>query len=333
MIVRWGVIGTGGIADKKTIPAIKESKDSELIALMDINLERTKELAQKHGAKRYYNKIEDLLSDKEIDAVYIATPLYLHCEQTILAAKYGKHILCEKPMALTVEECKEMIKACKDNQVKLMIGFRMRFHVYHQKIKSLIEEGLLGKIVMGRTEGYLWFEATRDSWRINKVLGGGGALIDLGEHSIDLLRYFIGDEVVEVVALSSNVNFDYPVEDTISVILKFEGGAHSIITSSFAIPYRENLLQIYGTKGSVLGSKTIGQFPDSELKGYINGQVKEYHIEHIDTFNAEIQHFAECIRDNKEPLVTGEDGLKATEIRLAAYESAKKGKAIRMNSR
>ncbi len=330
MIVRWGVIGAGGIADKRTIPAIKECKDNRLIAVMDIGKEQTKALAEKHGAKRFYTKSEDLLADEEINSVYIATPVYLHCEQAIQAASFGKHILCEKPMALSVEDCKRMIDACEKSKVKLMIGFRMRFHPFHQRIKSLIKGGVLGEIVFIKAESSIWFQSTPDNWRLKKDLAGGGALADLGEHTIDLTRYFMGKEVTEVSAFTGNVIFDYPVEETISLILKFSSRAQGVITSSFAIPYGENLLQIYGTKGMVMGSKTIGQFPAAQLKTSIEAKVKEYHAEHIDTFKSEIEHFTDCLKNDKEPLVNGEEGLKTVRIRQAAYKSAEEKKVIKL---
>jgi len=330
LTVKWGVTGAGGIADKRIIPAIREAKNSEIASLMVRNLGRAKKLANKHGAKGYYDNVPDLLKDEQIDAVYIATPVYLHCEQTIQAAEHGKHVLCEKPMAMTVEECKRMISACKKNRVKLMIGFMMRFHSYHQKIKQLIDERVLGRIIQIRAQLHLWYPDAPGSWRQDPKLGGGGSLMDLGAHCLDLLRFFLG-ESTRVMAMVDTVAFDYPVEDTATVILKFENRAQGIIDACFNIPHRENLLEVYGTKGTILASRTIGPFEDPKTKLITDEGVKELDIPYINKYEAEIEHFSECIEKDLEPSITGMDGLKNTQLILAAYESAKSGRAVEAN--
>ncbi len=329
-MIRFGVIGAGGFADKKPIPALRESKDCQLEALMVRDLERAKKLAEKHGANKYYDSVDSLLKDKDIDAVYIATPVYMHKEYTIKAAEYGKDILCEKPMALNPAECKEMIKTCQEKRVKLMIGFMMRFHSYHQRIKELINQGTLGKIISARAQLHLWYPDTPGAWRQTPKLGGGGAIMDLGSHCIDLLCFLLGD-VKEVVTIVDTIAFNYPVEDAATLLLKFKNKAQAIVDNSFAIPNRENLLEIYGTKGTILASKTIGPFTDPQMKLITERGEEKFNIPFINLYQAEFEHFAKCIKENREPSITAADGLKNMEIISAAYQSSKTKKIQRVN--
>jgi len=327
MTVNWGVIGAGGIANKKTIPAINKAKNARLEALMVRDLERAKRLADKHGAKKYYDNMRELLKDKEIDAVYIATPVYLHCEHTLQAAEQGKHILCEKPMAMTVEECRKMIDACKANGVKLMIGFMMRFHSSHQKIKELLDKEVLGRIIEVRAQLHLWYPDAVGSWRQDPRLGGGGSLMDVGTHCLDLLRFFVG-EPVKIMAMVDTIAFSYPVEDTATLIVKFENRVQGIVDACFDIPHRENLLELYGTEGTILAFRTIGPFENPEVRLITAEGVKELNIPYVDRYKAEIEHFDECIENNLEPSISGKDGLRNIQLIMAAYESARSGRAV-----
>ena len=346
MKVKWGVIGACGIADRRTIPeGIIPAKNAKLVALMDIDKERLKEVARKYGDIRCYTKEDDLLKDKEIEAVYIATPTYLHHKQVLLAAKAKKHILLEKPIAMNLEEAEEIISICKENKVKLTLGYMMRYHSYHQKIKEMLDEGKLGKLVMGRAQLTCWYPPIKGVWRRELSLGGGGSLIDMGTHCIDLLEMFMG-KVVELSSYTGNLVQDYPVEDTAVVLLKFEKGAIGVVDNHFNIPdaSSENRLEIYGSKGSILAKGTIGQDSsgymvqrlEKERKGYKAEQKREeikeeeISLKPVNMYRAEIEDFSRCILEDSQPSFKGEDGLRNLKIVLAAYESAKKERTIKV---
>ena len=346
MKVKWGVIGACGIADRRTIPeGIIPAKNAKLVALMDIDEERLEEIAKKYGKVRCYTKEKDLLKDKEIEAVYIATPTYLHHKQVLLAAKAKKHILLEKPIAMSLKEAEEIISICQENKVKLTLGYMMRYHSYHQKIKEMLDEDKLGKLVMGRAQLTCWYPPVEGAWRQELSLGGGGSLIDMGSHCINLLEMFMG-KVEEVSCYTGNLVQDYPVEDTAVVLLKFEDGTLGIIDNHFNIPdaSSENRLEIYGSKGSILVKGTIGQDSsgymvqrlEKEKKGYKAEQrreeIKEEEItlKPVNMYQSEIEDFSRCILEDSQPSLKGEDGLKNLKVILAAYESAKKGRTIRV---
>ena len=150
MTLKWGVLGAGSVAQRRAMPAINKAEGAELHALLSRETERAKRLAAEHGAKRYYTNVDDLLSDTDLDAVYVSTPVYLHCEQTVTAAERGLHVLCDKPMAMNPQECQQMIDVCEANGVHLQICYLFRFHSCFQAIKNWIAEGRLGKIVHAR---------------------------------------------------------------------------------------------------------------------------------------------------------------------------------------
>lgn len=347
MAVNWGVIGAGGIAERRTIPeGITKAKSAKLVAVMDKEEGQAKELARKYGVRAYL-KEEDLLKDEEVEAVYIATPSYLHAQQTIFAANTGKHILCEKPMALTIKDCEKMIKVCKENKVKLGIGFMMRFHTYHKKVKEMIKEESLGKVVFARAQLSCWYPFMEGAWRQEPKLGGGGPLIDMGSHCIDLLEWLLGSRVKEVSCFTGSLTHKYAVEDSATVLLRFENGVQGVVDNYFNIPdaSSKNVLEIYGTKGSILAKGTVGQVPTGEMCAYLEKEEKEYEAKQerepvsteekieltaINMYQAEIEHFSEVIEKGAEPIISGEEGLWSQQVILACYKSSKKKKVIRL---
>ena len=347
MALKWGVIGASGIADRRTIPeAIMPSDQAELVALLDATMEKAREIGQKYGVENCLDDPQKFLAMDEIEAVYIGTPVHLHEEEVIACANAGKHVLCEKPLGLTVRECENMIEACQRNGVKLMVGYMMRFHAHHQKLKQMIDNGDLGQPVFGRAELTCWYPEIEGAWRQDLKLSGGGALMDMGTHCIDLLRMLLG-EVTQVTAFMDTLTFKYPLEDTATVLLKFENGAQGLVDNMFNVPdaAAQNILEIYGTQGVVIADHTVGQDAGGNMTAYLTGPAGEYdasqvregedlgrpvEVEPINMYRAEVEHFTDCIEQNREPLITGEEAIKILRIALAAYESARSGKTIKV---
>jgi len=346
--VRWGVVGISGIAQRRTVPEmIEASRKAELVAVMSRSGERAEKYAKEFGAEYWYTSLKELLSNPEVDAVYIATPNNLHREQVITAARMGKHVLCEKPLGRTVRECEEMIEECRRSGVKLGVAFMMRFHGLHQKIKKLINDGTIGKPVLARAQLTCWYPKMEGAWRQDPELGGGGSLIDMGSHCIDLLEMLLSTKVKEVSAFQDTLVHDYPVEDTSAVLLRFENGAIGIVDNCFNIPDKasQNRLEIYGAQGSILAEGSIGQEPtgkgflyyypqeeyESKQKRIVEeAGAKEIGYELVKMYAAEIDHFSECIIEDKEPEISGELGLWNMKIISACYESAKTKKVVKV---
>jgi len=327
MAIRWGVLGAGGFADKRPLPGLQNADNAKIEAIMVRDLDRAKKLADKYKAPKYYDNVDSFLKDKDIDAVYICTPVYLHKEQTIKAACKGKHILCEKPMALNRNEAEEMIKICKKNKVKFMPAFMLRFHTSLLKIKALIEQGALGRIISARAQLYLWYPDMSGAWRQNTKLGGGGCLMDLGPHCLDLLCFLFG-EVEAVSAMKDTIAFNYPVEDTIHVLIKFKNKVQAMMDLAFSIPSRENLLELYGTKGTILCRKVIGPFKDPVMRLITEKGEEDISVPYEDTYQAEFSHFSECLTEEKEPKVTAQEGLYNLELIQAIYRAAETKKEV-----
>jgi predicted dehydrogenase len=340
--VKWCVIGSGGIARRRTIPeGITKARNAELSVVFDINRQANAEVAEEFGAKEAAS-IDELLGT-EIDAVYIATPAHFHAEQVRTCAEVSKHVLCEKPLGMTVAEAEKMIDLCRQKGVKLGCAFMMRFVAQHQMALQLVKEGKLGQPVYARAQLSCWYPPIESAWRQDPTTGGGGALIDMGGHCVDLLEMFFG-KISRVSCFINNSVHDYKSEDSATVMLFFENSALATVDTFFCIPDNssKNVLELYGSKGSILAQGTIGQGPAGRMVAYLEQHGKDYDAqqaraaaegmaiepEPVNTYQAEIEEFSRAILDNRETAIDGELGLRSQKILTACYESARLGKVI-----
>ncbi len=344
MAVGWGVIGCGGIADRRTIPeGIIPAPGAELVAVQDVAEDRVKAVAEKYGVPGF-TSIDELLAQDGVDAVYIATPTFLHHEQTVAAARAGKHVLCEKPLAMTTQQIEDAIVVCEEQGVKLGTNFMMRFHACHQEIKRIVAAGGLGTPVLGRAELTCWYPPIEGAFRQIRELGGGGALIDMGNHCIDLLEFFFG-RVERVSCFTGNLVQDYETEDTAVVLLDFAGGAKGFVDTLFNVPdaAARNMLEVYGSRGSMVTRGTIGQESTGSISAILEGEDKGYDAQQqreagaaeriiepevVNMYEAAIQGFCDAIVNDTEPPVSAEDGLWSHKVIEACYESARTGQAV-----
>lgn len=343
--INWGVIGSGGIARRRTIPeGIVPAKNANLISVYDVDEKVNIETAKEFNAIAC-NSIEELLKS-DIDAVYIASPANKHHDQVLLCANGGKHILCEKPLGMTTVQAKTMIKACKDSKVKLGTGFMMRFLAQHQAALKLIENGKLGKCVYGRAQLSCWYPPIPGAWRQSPDTGGGGALMDMGSHCIDLLEMFFG-KVKSVNCYINNNVHDYESEDSAVVSLLFENGAMGTVDSYFCIPDNssKNVLELFGSKGSIIAKGTIGQGDAGEMIAYLESGGVDYDAlqareagdgikiepDPLNTYKAEIEEFSQALLEGREPRNSAEIALSNQIVLSACYESAKTGKSVEIN--
>lgn len=325
MILKWGIIGCGDVCEHKGGPALYRASDSELVAVMRRDREKAADFAVRHGAKRHYNKVEDLLADPEVNAVYIATPVNLHHPHTIQAARAGKHIFCEKPMALNALECEEMIRVCKENEVELMVAYYRRFFPEVVKMKEILEGGEIGKVVLARVQYSGFYHqdpSDPNSWRVSPEVSGGGGMMDLGSHRLDLLNFLLG-QVEDVAAFTDTQTFDFPVDDSAALILRFEGGAQAVANFNWNIKVGSDIFEVYTTEGK-LAADRLG---DGRLKVYHGGEVKEYESPpHQITHLPLVENFVQSLNSGVETLIPGEEGLRTSQVLDAAYRSSKSRK-------
>jgi predicted dehydrogenase len=330
MTVKWGIIGTGDIATRVTAPAMAQAKNSRLVAVMRRDLTRARELAEEFGVPKSYGTVEELLKDDEVEAVYIATPVYAHAAQTIQAAEHGRHVLCEKPMAMSAEEGERMVQACDANGVKLMVCYYQRFNRRHRKIKELLEAGEIGQVTSAR----LTFSGLKpdapDSWRQKPELSGGGNLMDCGSHCVDLIRYLVG-EVTQVSALVDTNAFSYSVDDTATMLLKLDNGSHAVVSTHWSTlildEQESSALAIYGTGGTILSAPLNEKLSRGTLKLMTATRQTEYHYEES-THVSMLEAFAASIEHDEPVPITGQDGVVVSSIIEAAYKSAREGRAV-----
>ncbi len=335
--IKWGVIGCAGIADKRTLPGMMLSENSECIAVMDLTMEKAEAIREKYGVKYAFDSVEALLELEEIDAVYIATPLFCHKEQVMKAADAGKHVLVEKPMGLSTAENIEMTEYCKAKGVMLGVAFMMRFHGAHQKIKELVESGVIGEIVSANAKFNTYSPVVKDKWRQTKAMGGGGAMMDMGIHCIDLLQYITGLNAVEVTAFCSSQIFHYPdTEDAANAVLRMNSGALFTVEANFNIPYTAggSKFEIYGTEGSVVSDQTLGQeeIGSITLIRSVNGERISETIPYVsgNMYTKEVSAFSDAITSDMDVPVSADAGIFAQRIVEAVYESDEKGIKIRL---
>lgn len=338
--VKWGVIGCGGIADRRTIPGMMLANNAELVAVMDANMDAAKKVKEKYNATYAFDTVEELLALEEIEAVYIASPVFCHKEQALAAAKAKKHILLEKPMALTSQDSEEILEACEQAGVKVGVGLMMRFHSYHQKMKELISEGKLGEIVSMRAQLTCWYPEIEGNWRQNKKLSGGGALMDMGIHCIDLLQYISGLQAKEVAGFAGNQTFQYNADDSASVVMKMKNGAFAYVDANFNIPdaAAKCKLEFYGTKGSIMAEGTISQveggnvevFISDDALGYDAAQDRvdvksiELDVEFGNMYTKEIESFSNAVINDTTPEITAKDGIVVQKIVEGAYRASER---------
>ena len=322
---KWGIIGCGGIADRRTIPGMMLSETSAPYAVMDANLAVAEKVREKYGAKYAFDKFEDILALSEIDAVYIASPVFCHKEQALAAARAGKHTLIEKPVGFTADETLEIIEEFEKTGTKLGIGFMMRYHAYHQAMKKAIADGLIGEVVSAHAQFVTWYPDMK-VWRQEKRLSGGGSLMDMGVHCIDLISYITGLDIVECTGFAHNQCFSYDVDDSAMVALKLSNGALANVHSAFNLPdgASDFPLEFYGTRGSIRATGTISQVEEGRvilrtLKDDGSFDESELKVEFGNMYTKEIDAFTNAIETDTEPPVNGRNTLAVQKVVDAIY--------------
>ncbi len=319
MAVRWGVLGAGSVARRRVMPVMNENPQCELRALMVRDMGRAERLADEFGVGRAYDRVDALLQDPEVDAVYVSSPTYLHCEHVLAAAERGKHVLCEKPMARSSDECREMIAACGRAGVHLEVCFVLRgWPVYHQ-VKAAVDSGRLGRVVELRAHLSKWTPREEGEWRLDPRKGGGGALMDVGSHYLDLFRYLEGD-FARIVCMESSMVFGQEVEESAFVTVEFKSGAHGILGVSFVVPHSGNVLEVYGTEGTLLLGKdmVVLTAEGEEIRPAV----------FPDYYSGLLAHFCRCVEEGGKPMAGGEDGLRNLEAIETAYRSGREGRIL-----
>ena len=322
MPIRWGIVGCGGIVEDQIAEAIQRSDNGRIHAFASRDKSKAESFCVKFGGEKAYEQLEDLLADSDVDAVFIGTPNHLHTRQATQCAAAGKHVLVEKPMALSAVEAQEAIEACESAGVRLMVGYQMRFHPCHQEIHRLVQEDELGDVVTARAQLFFRYSTSPAEWRQQKATAGCWAIGDVGTHAIDLLSWILGD-VREVSAILDSPSYGFETEDVAVLTLKFERGTIGIVDCSTGVHSPESKLELYGTKGNILAVGTLGMTCRGNLFiGENTGSGREFTYASTNLYEAEIEEFNQAVVEGRKPAIPGTAGIHAVKIGEAALASS-----------
>ena len=274
--IRWGLVGCGWVARDYVAPALRAAPSAHLVALCDPDASAMQRIGAQTLGAATFDDLDEMLA-AEVDAVYVATPNHLHRAMTERAARAGKHVLCEKPMATTLADARAMIEVCAANNVVYATAFDQRFHAAHEKLRALIAAGALGEITLARIYYACWTPPTwkpdsddgsHDNWRVDPARAGGGAFIDLAPHGLDLTQMLLNQPLTEVACLLQRRVFDYPVDDGGALIGRFQNDALLSLNVAYNCPdnFPRRTLEIVGTRAMARALNTMGQTPGGSLE-------------------------------------------------------------------
>jgi len=333
--LRLGVIGVGLVSQINHLPALKQRRDVEVVAICDDDVEKARGVSQKFGMGRVTADAEALLRADDVDAVIIATPNHLHAPLTIAALGYGKHVLCEKPPARNAAEATQMAEAARRAGKILFYAMNNRFRSDVQVLRSFTERREFGQIFYAKTG---WLRRRTDSrgpsWYQNKKSAGGGVLMDLGSQMLDLAMWLLGNPMVVSVSATKYANDPrQEVEDTLAALLVFENGASLSLEVSWSLLLKENFpyLNIYGTHGAAL----LKPFRvHKELSGNlleVTPPLDSTKNIYKQSYEAEMDHFIRCVTLGEKPIVTPEEGVALMKVIDAIYQSAEARREVRLH--
>jgi predicted dehydrogenase len=322
--IKWGLIGCGDISRKRIAPALRDLPSCELVAVSRANFDKAESFAREFGARKWYKDWTELLADEEVEAVYIATPVHLHAAQAVAAAEAGKHVLCEKPMAMSVGECERMMAVCEENRVRLGVAYYRHFYPVIDRIRTLLSTGETGRPILVQMNAFEKFDPAQTHprrWLLDRRLSGGGPMLDFGCHRIEVLIDLFG-QVKSCRSLLSNVLFEREVEDTASTLLEFENGPQAVLSVTHAAREPQDTLNIFGSDGSihvaVLNEGTV-------IIRTETGERLETHAPHPNLHQPLIEDFAAAVLEGRDPKVHGHIGLEVARIEEAIYGGAQIG--------
>ena len=326
----WGLIGASTIAKEWMIPAINVQPDSKVVAVMSSSASRGKQYAADNGIPRSYDSIDALLADPEVDVVYISTTNEKHKHETLAAAAAGKHVLCEKPLALNIDDAKDMLDACKEAGVVIGTNHHLRNAVTHRTMRKLIMDGAIGTPLAARVFHAVFLPAHLQGWRIKNPETGAGVIMDITVHDTDTLRFVLNDEVEEVTAFSAQQGMGAgDIEDGVMGVMRFKGGALAQFHDAFTIGHTSTGFQVHGTEGSIHAEDCMTQTPKGRVLLQKGDQTKEIDLgTHNNLYEHAVRVFNQAAKGEGEPWATGEDGVKSLAVALAVLASTRSGNKV-----
>lgn len=324
-MIRWGLIGASTIAHEWVIDAIR-ANGGEIVSVMSANAERGAKYAADHGIAHSVTALDELLSGQPIDAVYISTTNELHKDQVLASAKAGKHVLCEKPLATSLDDAKAMVAACKAANVVFATNHHLRNAATHTAMRDAIAAGKIGKPLAARVFHAVYLPPHLQGWRLDRPDAGGGVILDITVHDTDTLRYVLGDDPVEVIASTQQSGLaKADLADAVMGIMRFKSGLIAMFHDGFTTKYVDTGFEVHGTEGSLVGRNVMSQKPVGIVTLRNADGEFELKLDHQNLYETGIAKFHAAIAGNGKPAADGEDGLWSLATGLAVAEAAKTG--------
>jgi 1,5-anhydro-D-fructose reductase (1,5-anhydro-D-mannitol-forming) len=330
MALGWGIIGLGRAADTLVAPAISADQESRLVAAVGRDQERTRAFAERHGVGRALTRYEELLADPEVEVVAITSPNALHPEQAMAAARAGKHVFCDKPLAADADTARQVLDACTTAGVRIGIDFQTRHHACFQEARQVIASGEIGDVLAVQVDASPG-NVPLGGWRADPELAGLGAVNNIAVHVYDLLRFLLGAEVVEVAAMF-DTGREVALERLPMVLMRFSNGALAYANGNQVTPMPLNDIVIHGTRGRIDGRNITRPLQDGTMRIVTdNGERTGAYSSH-DCYERTVAAFREAIQAGRDPDPSGLDGLRCVQVTDAVARSAREGRLVAIAS-
>jgi 1,5-anhydro-D-fructose reductase (1,5-anhydro-D-mannitol-forming) len=330
-MLRWGLIGASTIGREWMFPAIGAQPDSMVAAVASSSPERARRYAEELGIPNAFTSAADLLAEPTIDAIYISTTNEWHEPQALAAVAAGKHVLCEKPLALSLDSARRMVAAAASAGVALGTNHHLRNAATHRKMRELIQTGAIGRPLAARVFHAVYLPPHLQSWRVDRPEAGGGVILDITVHDADTLRFALGDEVAEVTAMTANQGMGRAgLEDAVMGVMRFRNGVIAQFHDAFTAPHAPTGFEVHGTEGSLFGRDVMTQRPMGTVSMRRQGSEEEVPLDHENLYERSVRCFNAAIRGEGEPAATGEDGVQSLAVALAVREAAETGQTVRI---
>jgi 1,5-anhydro-D-fructose reductase (1,5-anhydro-D-mannitol-forming) len=324
--LRWGLIGASTIAAQHMIGAIR-TNGGEVTAVMSASADRAAAFAAEHAIARSVSGLDDLLGEKDIDAVYVSTTNELHRDQVLTAAAAGKHVLCEKPLALTLDDARAMVARCRERGFVLGTNHHLRNAATHRAMREAIKAGRIGKPLFARVFHAVYLPPNLQGWRIDKPQAGGGVILDITVHDADTLRFVLDDEPAAVTAMTSQSGMGRAgLEDGVMGVVRFASGVVAQFHDAFTTRYATTGFEVHGEDGSLIGTDCMTQMPKGEVVLRTKDGAAPLPIDHENLYARSVRLFQEAVAGRGSPAATGEDGIKSLSVALATREAARTGR-------
>lgn len=329
-MTRWALIGASTIAREWMIGAIRAT-GGDVVSVMSTDAARSKAYAEANDIAKSVTRLEDVTGDAGIDAVYISTTNDLHRDQAIAAAKAGKHVLCEKPLALTLEDARAMVVAAKEAGVVMGTNHHLRNAATHRAMRDAVKNGEIGKPLAARVFHAVYLPEHLQGWRLERPDAGGGVILDITVHDADTLRFVLDDDPVEAITFSQAAGMGKSgLEDGVMGVLRFKSGVIAQFHDAFTTKYAETGFEVHGSEGSLIARDVMTQRPvGSVILRNAEGE-RELKLEPANLYEAALRKFHDAIAGKGHPSATGEDGIWSLATGLAVVRAAKTGTAVQI---